>query len=297
MLNETPIQWADGTVNPVMGCDGCELWNATRKSCYAGEQHEIFGGIRLGYSPTFDQITKWRGRVAATAKLPSLTGLGRNEKPWLDGMPRLIFISDMGDALCEAVPFDWLRMEIIETVVSPKGRRHRWLWLTKRPKRMAEFSAWLNAAGIPWPGNLWAGTTITAADKTLRIDELLKVGDENTIHFLSVEPQLERIDLRPWLPRLDLIIQGGESGKQPRKFDIAWALEMHQNCQETSTPYFLKQLGAYVFRGEERIPLQHSHGGDWSAWPDDVPRFRQMPVCEAKRLSSTNEKVVTGTAK
>ena len=84
-----------------------------------------------GYSPTFEQITFWSGRMADAAKLPNLAGLRRNEKPWLDGMPRLIFVSDMGDAMCASVPFDWLRMEVVDTVVSRHGRRHCWLWLTK----------------------------------------------------------------------------------------------------------------------------------------------------------------------
>ena len=277
MSDNTSIQWADGTCNPIMGCIGCELWNSERKTCYAGVQHEMYGGVRMGYSPTFEEITRWPGRMAEASKLPSLTGLRRNEKPWLDGMPRLIFISDMGDALCSSIAFAWLRMEIIDTVVSPDGRRHCWLWLTKRPGRMAEFSAWLATQDVPWPTNLWAGTTITAADKTFRIDELLKVGDEKTIHFLSVEPQLEPLDLRPWLPQLDWIIQGGESGRQPRKFDIAWAQGMYRDCQETGTPYFLKQLGGYTFRGQARIRLKDRHGGDWSEWPDDAPRVRQMP--------------------
>ena len=25
-MKSTKIQWCDSTVNPVMGCDGCELW-------------------------------------------------------------------------------------------------------------------------------------------------------------------------------------------------------------------------------------------------------------------------------
>ena len=239
MSVETPIQWADCTCNPIMGCTGCELWSAERKSCYAGVQHEMYGGVRLGYSPTFAQVTRWPGRLAEAARLPALTGLRRNEKPWLDGLPRLIFVSDMGDALCDSIPFDWLRMEIIDNVVGPQGRRHAWLWLTNRPKRMAEFSAWLSVQDVLWPRNLWAGTSITLASTTRRIDELLQVGTKETVHFLSVEPQLEPLDLRPWLPRLSWVIQGGESGRQPRKFDIAWAQGTYRDCQETGTPYFL----------------------------------------------------------
>ncbi len=282
MSDKTPIPLADSTCNPTMGCKGCELWDPTRKSCYAALQHQRYGDVRLGYSPVFEQITYWPGRMANAAKLPDLTGLRRNEKPWLDGLPRLIFVSDMGDALCDSVPFDWLRMEVLDNAVSPDGRRHCWLWLTKRPQRMAEFSVWLGAQGIPWPRNLWAGTTITTGVTASRIDELLNVGGTETVHFLSVEPQLERLDLRPWLSRLDWIIQGGESGAQARKFDIAGAQSMHQDCRELGTPYFLKQLGAYVFHGEQRIRLGDSHGGDWTEWPDDVPRMRQTPWHRSK---------------
>ncbi len=143
-----------------------------------------------------------------------------------------------------------------------------------------------DAQGISWPANLWAGTTITAVSTTTRIDELLKVGNETTTRFLSVEPQLESLDLRPWLPRLDWIIQGGESGTEPRKFDLTWAQQLYWHCQETGTAYFLKQLGGSVFRGERRIRLRDHHGDDWSEWPKDVPRVRQIPgpkACPVQR--------------
>lgn len=31
MANNTSIQWCDSTVNPIMGCDGCELWPTSLK--------------------------------------------------------------------------------------------------------------------------------------------------------------------------------------------------------------------------------------------------------------------------
>ena len=138
---------------------------------------------------------------------------------------------------------------------------------------------------MPWPRNLWAGASVTTTASARRIDELLQVGDAETIHFLSVEPQLESLNLRPWLPRLDWVIQGGESGRQPRMFDIAWVLDIYRACQEASVPYFLKQLGAYVFRGDERVRLHDRHGADWTEWPDDVPRVREMPALARPNLS------------
>ena len=54
MAQHTPIEWCDSAVNPVMGCDGCELWMPDRgvKRCYAGALHEIRGG-NPGYADTF----------------------------------------------------------------------------------------------------------------------------------------------------------------------------------------------------------------------------------------------------
>ena len=83
------------------------------------------------------------------------------DKPWLKELPRLIFISDMGDALSKSVPFDYLREEIVGNISSSAGRQHIWLWLTKLLGRMAEFATWLHERGIPWPHNLVPMTTVT----------------------------------------------------------------------------------------------------------------------------------------
>jgi protein gp37 len=277
MGRNTAIQWCDDTVNPTMGCDGCELWSPDRKTCYAGVLHLVRGGHNKGFAPMFEQVTLFPGRMEAAAKWSDLTGKLRPDKPWLDGMPRLIFVSDMSDALSNAVPFEYLEQEIIATVVGEAGRRHRWLWLTKRPARMARFSRWLRERGIVWPDNLWAGTSITTQRTTRRIGPLLSVGDAGTTRFLSVEPQVEPINLGPWLRRLDWIIQGGESGGKARPFDVAWAVDLLRQCREAGVPYFLKQLGASVVEGGQRRRLVNRHGGDWSEWTESI-RVREMPA-------------------
>ena len=84
--------------------------------------------------------------------------------------------------------------------------------------------------------------------------------------------------MRPWLPRLDWVIQGGESGgSQAKRFQLEWACEMRRHCAESGVPYFLKQLGCFVFDGENRVELKDSHGGNWTEWPSDL-KVRQMPV-------------------
>jgi protein gp37 len=276
MSIKTKIQWCDSTCNPTMGCEGCELWSSQRRTCYAGMLHARFGGVTPGYAPKFEQVTPFPGRMAEAARWPDLSGQRRPDKPWLGLISRLIFVSDMSDALSSSVPFPYLEREVIDNVTGEPGRRHQWLWLSKRPDRMARFSAWLAGRGRPWPPNLWAGTSITTQGTTGRIRGLLQVGDERTVRFLSVEPQVEGIDIGPWLPDLDWVIQGGESGRNARPFDLAWARALLGQCREMGVPFFLKQLGSSVIDRGRRLTYQDNHAGDWSEWPR-VLRVRQFP--------------------
>jgi protein gp37 len=261
-----------------MGCEGCELWNPKTgvRKCYAGTLHTRFGGVTKGYSPTFDELTFWPGRMAEAGAWSDLTGTDRRDKPWLNGLPRLIFVSDMSDALSSVVPFDFLEQEIIQTALCPNGQRHQWLWLTKRPDRMAQLSDDLKAKGIPWPMNLWAGTSITSQSTTARIKHLLRVGEEQTIRFLSVEPQHEPITFGVPLTKIDWVIQGGESGRGAEPFRLEWALDLIGQCREAGAAYFLKQLGSAVYRADRRLTFEDGHAGDWSEWPPEF-RIRQMP--------------------
>ncbi len=179
----------------------------------------------------------------------------------------------MSDALSSVVPFEFLRDEIIQNVPSDLGQRHRWLWLTKRPERMAEFAKWLKKQGIRWPDNLWAGTSVTNQATTKRVRHLLGVGAHR---FLSVEPQTEEIKVGDWMTGLDWILHGGESGRSARPFDIGWAKRLARECRRRHLPYFLKQLGSTVVENGKRLTFKDGHAGDWSEWPLEL-RVRQVP--------------------
>ncbi len=276
MAIKTDIQWTDSTINPTLGCDGCELWNELKRICYAGKWTVRLGGHNPGFAVNFEDVEFAPGRMALAAAFSDLTHTARPEKPWLKGFPRLIFVSDMADALSDAVPFNYLRDEIIANVTSARGERHVWLWLTKRPRRMAEFSAWLLVQGITWPGNLWAGTSITTQSSASRIDDLLDVGDSGTRRFVSVEPQWGPINLGRWLNELDWVIQGGESGSSERVFELEWADDLRKACHDRGVSYFLKQLGQHATYRGKRLTSPDRHGSDWESWPRKF-RVRQIP--------------------
>jgi len=190
MSLHTTIEWCDSTVNPTMGCDGCELWVPSHgvKICYAGVLTERRGGKVKGYPRRFEVPELFPGRMAEAAAWSDLTGKPRPDKPWLDGMPRVIFISDMGDSPSSSVPFNYLRDEVVATVTSAQGRRHVWPWLTKQLRRMAQFAAWLQAQGIAWPDNLWALTSVTSQAQAARVRHLLRVPAR--VRGISYEPAL-----------------------------------------------------------------------------------------------------------
>lgn len=316
MGKDTTIQWADSTVNPTMGCDGCELWKpGVGGTCYAGVLHQRYGGTNKGFSPTFEQLTFYPGRMAKAAAWSDLSGTDRPDKPWLNGLPRVIFVSDMSDALSRAVSFDYLKAEIIDVVNSPKGRRHIWMWLTKQAPRMAMFSAWLAERGVSWPRNLWAGTSVTTQATVGRVLHLQQVGDGETTRFISAEPLRGPVALT-WLGCIRLVIVGGGSGGEA-PCDVSLIRSVIDQGRTGGAAVFVKQLGASPFDrtrsdiwfdgrirhrnvpndgpeatyartvlGSELQPaslkLRDSHGGDWSEWPASL-RIREFPAVEAPR--------------
>ena len=161
---------------------------------------------------------------------------------------------------------------------------------------MAKFSAWLVEQGMAWPPNVWAGTSVTSQQTVGRARALLTVGDANTIRFLSVEPQLSAIDLGDVLPKLNWVIQGGESGSRATPFDLAWARTMRDECRAAGVSYFLKQVGPDPYTEDKhgcRAPLTRDgkalrdrHGGTWTEWPEDL-RVRQMPSFELEQEEPT----------
>jgi protein gp37 len=342
MSTHTAIHFCDGTVNPVMGCEGCELLpsraallrelaaslaprlqvpveemrlivraralvieargptgdlalltgiatgalgeghtqadvstvvrHATRDCrCYAAALTERYGGTNHGFPAAFREIAVFPGRMATAARSGDLFGRRHPDKRWLDGYPRIWFISDMGDALC-LDDFEYFRREIIEVVTSEGGRRHIWLWITKRPGAMAEFYRWLQERGIEWPQNLMPMTTVTSAATLNRVALLCQV--DARMRGLSVEPLVGPVTLP--LEGIDWVIVGGESGTNARPFDIRWAEDIRRQCDQAGVAFFLKQLGARPVRGGQAIRLDSSHGSDWLEWPEEL-RTRAVP--------------------
>jgi protein gp37 len=178
--------------------------------------------------------------MAKAAAWSDLRGKDRPDKPWMNGLPRVIFVGDMGDFFSPNVPIEYVERELIEVAKSPKGRRHIWMILTKQASRLAQFAAWLTERGIASPANVSVGVSVTKRCKLTRLNFLRQV--PAAVRFVSAEPVLEVLGELS-LDRVSLVLTGGESGPGARSMLIEWGRSVRDQCIAGCVPFFFKQWG------------------------------------------------------
>jgi protein gp37 len=78
-------------------------------------------------------------------------------------------------------------------------------------------------------------------DKVLdRVDLLRKT--KAKVKFLSCEPLLGPLP-KLKLNKIDWVIVGGESGRNPRLMEPEWVIDIQNKCKAAEVPFFFKQWG------------------------------------------------------
>lgn len=316
-MGDSKIQWTGKTWNPfrsrnkVTGKVGwfCEHVSEGCRNCYAEKMNvNTYFGNGLDYKPAaLDQIELFLDE-----------NILRQPLHWRK--PSKVFPCSMTDAFGRFVSDEWLDRMF---AVAALAKQHTFQFLTKRADRAQEYMQRLSRSVeplekaarsmghtfkfrspldgkeyglLPWPiPNVWLGVSVEdqkTADE--RIPPLLQT--PATVRWISAEPLLGPVNLNNFLytrfqmggardmyNQLDWVVVGGESGKQAREFDVAWALSIIRQCGDAKVPVFVKQLGAHVTGPHENgvnvtsLTLRNKKGGDINEWPNDL-RVRQFPV-------------------
>jgi hypothetical protein len=119
------------------------------------------------------------------------------------------------------------------------------------------------------------------------------------VHFLSCEPLLAPLDIRPYIPNalwndvaswkqpeVSWVICGGESGPNARPMHPDWARSLRDQCSQAGVPFFFKQWGLWqpvpwkLERGDGETDADYkarSNAGAAShAMRDDPLSFQQL---------------------
>lgn len=289
-MNKTKIDWCDSTWNPITGClHECEY-------CYAREMANRF------------KLESWE----YCTSLPDFIGDYQDSRnyylhdllePILNNVPfqsdnfkkepypyafeptfhryrlddyknkkgRTIFVGSMSDLFGDWVPDKWIKAVFDACEKAPQ---HRYLFLTKNPRRMHSFSL---RPHLNITDNMWFG--FSATNKVMFEELALDVRGlpENT--FVSIEPLHGLIDLTKieptgkdaylnfttggqyWLKggnmngkRLKWVIIGAETGKRKDKIvpERNWIEKIMSDCKKENIPVFMKNSLADIW-GEPLI--------------------------------------------
>lgn len=167
-----------------------------------------------------------------------------NEEAGLAGSHERVFCASMADVFEWRSDLNEQRTRLWELIQNTPNLD--WLLLTKRPQNIEKLVPWRN----DWPTNVWLGASVenqTLAEK--RLPFLLR--NAAAVRFLSCEPLLGQLNLRPWfnargLHPIDWIIAGGESGGHSRPMHPDWVVGLLNQCEEFNVPFHFKQWGNWV---------------------------------------------------
>jgi protein gp37 len=211
------IEWAQQSWNPVVGCKhDCPY-------CYARDITERYSqAFPHGFEPAF------RPRLLHAPRNTPVPG-----DATFDVRFKNVFTCSMADLFGRWVPPEWINA-VFDSV--SKNPQWNFLFLTKFPKRMAEFDI---------PANAWMGTTVDLQVRVPNAEaafEKLAAASSGGIRWLSIEPMLEPIKFK----RLDLfkwIVIGGasRSNKTPAWHPpLPWIMDLYAAAKAVDCKVYMK---------------------------------------------------------
>lgn len=255
MAQNSKIEWTHHTLNLWHGCtkvhEGCD-------NCYAEALSHRWGNDVWGNDkPRKEVKSAWNelAKMQAAAK-----AAGEIHRVFVGSMMDIFekpmsLIDSKGNYYPE-MDTGTLRWELFLKIDAGMYNNLQFLFLTKRPSNINKYipEHWKTAP----PVNVMFGTSpVNQETANKLILQLLEVKGKR---FLSIEPQLDSVNIQGFLFNggIDWVIQGGESGHHKRPFNLDWAYYLKQQCEQTKTPYFFKQIDKIKAIPEDLMVRQFS---------------------------------------
>lgn len=285
----------------VRGCTPC---SPACDNCWAAKNaHMRAKNPRVGH--LFDGLTTESGRWNGTVRVSSCEEI---YKPNRWRKPRVVGVAFGSDLFHAGVPRNLISSVFATMDVNP---RHTFLILTKRPDRMREALRSRFGTGyaqVPPLSNVWLGVSAWDAASLRHAADVLR-DTPAAVRWISLEPCLSDPRVTPEVLRdIDWLVFGCESGPGARhpvcegcEGDLRvdeghsdcpvcawkdggtptgyaawnWAREVKNDCQQSGTAFYLKQLPTPLGNGRANVyvhpPLD---GREWREFPKTKERER-----------------------
>ena len=208
LSDRSKIEWTDATWNPIIGCSpvskGCD-------NCYAARMASRLSGDYESPGYYFDVIEKGRWNGETVRREPKFNPLTARK-------PRTIFVCSMGDLFHESVQDEWID-RVMAVIAS--AQNHRFMVLTKRPKRMLKYfdemyrslddrccerAIRVLGADMSYPRpplkNLALGVSVSSQEDAGRWVSIL-LRTQAAYRFVSYEPALGPVDFTTFSYMID----------------------------------------------------------------------------------------------
>ena len=231
---ESGINWAHYTYNPWWGC--CKTSCPSCDHCYAEAWAKRCGFDCFGVGKNARLFGKkhWNDPVVWNEKAKKL------------GVRYRVFCGSMCDVFQDRDDTVIARNDLWKLVESTQHLD--WMLLTKRPLNALKATPveWHNQ----WPVNAWAGVSLSTAGYECQAENLCRI--PATVRFVSCEPLLSRINLRPYLGEngIHLVIAGGESGPHARPTHPNDLRDLRDQCLAAGCKFHFKQWGEWAGYGQ-----------------------------------------------
>ena len=253
----TKIEWCDHTFNPWWGCtqvsplcDHCYAMMLDAR-WYKGTHWGPGAPRRYFGDAHWREPLKWHSAARA------------------EGRRHRVFCASMADVFDNEV--DPVIRGRLWSLVS-RTPNLDWVMLTKRIGNARQMLPDDWGAGYP---NVWLLVSVGQAEFGRDVPKLLAI--PAAVHGLSIEPQLEPVHLGGFAPRLQWVINGGESGGGARPYHLEWTRSLIAECKAAGAAIFIQKLGCRPFEAGRPLRLRDYAGGDMSEWPADL-RIHQFPT-------------------
>lgn len=231
----TGISWCDFSFN---GWVGCSKVSPACLNCYAEDLATARLGVKWGPG-----APRRRTAPGNWAKPPRWNRIAEAA-----GVRLKVFCASLADVLDNEVEDEW-RADLGRLIIATPWLD--WMMLTKRIGNARKMLAAMFPDGVP--DNVALGVMIAnqeEADRDLPKALSVKAGLGIRRLFLSMEPLLGPVNLAPWLPYIDLVIVGGESGKDARELLPEWVQSLRDQCAPADVPFHFKQWGEWLPGGQ-----------------------------------------------